>query len=194
MQSGKKKVCMSLILQIAPLKKMRDFCNVLHWDTLTRRERMWEKKPTIKSHWIFLKKKEFIFIFLLKASIWSITKKITSVLCNVNDRGHMFPVARFAYCICCSGTIFLTNLLKIMKCYVVVAGQHTFSTPSPDSVMGWGLKICLDGQKLWNAFNVAVSVLPRLWIVIEKIQPRFILNGVTDERKSPHTWLHSFFA
>ncbi len=142
-QWGKKVFSQPPIVQVLPLKKMREACNFHHRYTSTMRDKI-RKKKSRKSHCrIFT---EFICKLWWKMSIWSITKfhlnTLLYTLCWQWQRSNVF---------CKSSQGFHTLLLVFWPippcrspleqwCFGAVAGQHRLSTPSKDFLWGWDLE------------------------------------------------------
>ncbi len=78
-QWGKKVFSQPPIVQVLPLKKMREACNFHHRYTSTMRDKI-RKKKSRKSHCRIFK--EFICKLWWKISIWSITKFHLNTLLN----------------------------------------------------------------------------------------------------------------
>ncbi len=142
-QWGKKVFSQPPIVQVLPLKKMREACNFHHRYTSTMRDKI-RKKKSRKSHSKIFK--EFICKLWWKISIWSITKfhlnTLLYTLCWQWQRSNVF---------CKSSQGFHTLLLVFWPippcrspleqwCFGAVAGQHGLSTPSKDFLWGWDLE------------------------------------------------------
>ncbi len=141
-QWGKKVFSQPPIVQVLPLKKMREACNCHHRYTSTMRQN--KKQKSRKSHCRIFK--EFICKWWWKISIWSITKfhlnTLLYTLCWQWQRSNVF---------CKSSQGFHTLLLVFWPippcrspleqwCFGAVAGQHGLSTPSKDFLWGWDLE------------------------------------------------------
>ncbi len=137
-QWGKKVFSQPPIVQVLPLKKMREACNFHHRYTSTMRDKI------RKSHCRIFK--EFICKLWWKISIWSITKfhlnTLLYTLCWQWQRSNVF---------CKSSQGFHTLLLVCWPippcrspleqwCFGAVAGQHGLSTPSKYFLWGWDLE------------------------------------------------------
>ncbi len=135
LQWGKKVFSQPPIVQVLPLKKMREACNFHHRYTSTMRDKI-RKKTSRKSHCRIFK--EFICKLWWKISIWSITKfnlnTLLYILCWQWQRSNIF---------CKSSKGFHTLLLVFWPippcrspleqwCFGAAAGQHGLSTPSKD--------------------------------------------------------------
>ncbi len=142
-QWGKKVFSQPPIVQVLPLKKMREACNLHHRYTSTMRDKI-RKKKSRKSHCRIFK--QFICKLWWKISIWSITKfhlnTLLYTLCWQWQRSNVF---------CKSSQGFHTLLLVFWPippcrspleqwCFGAVAGQHGLSTPSKDFLWGWDLE------------------------------------------------------
>ncbi len=142
-QWGKKVFSQPPIVQVLPLKKMREACNFHHRYTSTMRDKIRKKKSRQSHCRIF---KEFICKLWWKISIWSITKlnlnTLLYTLCWRWQRSNVF---------CKSSQGFHTLLLVFWPippcrspleqwCFGAVAGQHGLSTPSKDFLWGWDLE------------------------------------------------------
>ncbi len=142
-QWGKKVFSQPPIVQVLPLKKMREACNFHHRYTSTMRDKI-RKIKSRKSHCRIFK--EFICKLWWKISIWSITKfhlnTLLYTLCWQWQRSNVF---------CKSSQGFHTLLLVFWPippcrspleqwCFGAVAGQHGLSTPSKDFLWGWDLE------------------------------------------------------
>ncbi len=142
-QWGKKVFSQPPIVQVLPLKKIREACNFHHRYTSTMRDKI-RKKISRKSHCRIFK--EFICKLWWKISIWSITKfhlnTLLYTLCWQWQRSNVF---------CKSSQGFHTLLLVFWPippcrspleqwCFGAVAGQHELSTPSKDFLWGWDLE------------------------------------------------------
>ncbi len=142
-QWGKKVFSQPPIVQVLPLKKMREACNFHHMYTSTMRDKIRKKNPENHIVGFF---KEFICKLWWKISIWSITKfhlnTLLYTLCWQWQRSNVF---------CKSSQGFHTLLLVFWPippcrspleqwCFGAVAGQHGLSTPSKDFLWGWDLE------------------------------------------------------
>ncbi len=142
-QWGKKVFSQPPIVQVLPLKKMREACNFHHRYTSTMRDKI-RKKKSRKSHCRIFK--EFICKLGWKISIWSITKfHLDTLLYTLRwqwQRSNVF---------CKSSQGFHTLLLVFWPippcrspleqwCFWAVAGQHGLSTPSKDFLWDWDLE------------------------------------------------------
>ncbi len=142
-QWGKKVFSQPPIVQVLPLKKMREAYNFHHRFTSTMRDKI-RKKKSRKSHCRIFK--EFICKLWWKISIWSITKfhlnTLLYTLCWQWQRSNVF---------CKSSQGFHTLLLVFWPippcrspleqwCFGAVAGQHGLSTPAKDFLWGWDLE------------------------------------------------------
>ncbi len=141
-QWGKKVFSQPPIVQVLPLKKMREACNFHHRYTSTMRDKI--RKKSRKSHCRIFK--EFICKLWWKISIWSITKfnlnTLLYTLCWQWQRSNVF----------CKSSQGLHTLLLVFWpippcrspleqwCFGAVAGQHGLSTPSKDFLWGWDLE------------------------------------------------------
>ncbi len=114
LQWGKKVFSQPPIVQILPLKKIREACNFHHRYTSTMRDKI-RKKNSRKSHCRIFK--EFICKLWWKISIWSITKfhlnTLLYTLC-CHDRGQTFSVSLhkvFTHCCWYFGPFLHADLL-----------------------------------------------------------------------------------
>ncbi len=107
-QWGKKVFSQPPIVQVLPLKKMREACNFHHRYTSTMRDKI-RKKKSRKSHCRIFK--EFICKLWWKISIWSITKfhlnTLLYTLCWQWQRSNVF---------CKSSVSFLQVTVTWMQC------------------------------------------------------------------------------
>ncbi len=133
---GQKVFSQPSIVQVLPLKKMREACNFHHRYTSTMRDKIRKENP--ENH--------IICKLWWKISIWSITKfhlnTLLYTLCWQWQRSNVF---------CKSSQGFHTLLLVFWPippcrypleqwCFGAVAGQHRLSTPSKDFLWGWDLE------------------------------------------------------
>ena len=77
-QWGKKVFTQPPVVQVLPLKKMREACNFPHRYTSTMRDKMRKKKKSRKSHGLIFK--EFGCKLWWKISIWSIKVNLNVLL------------------------------------------------------------------------------------------------------------------
>ncbi len=139
-QWGKKVFSQPPIVQVLPLKKMREACNFHHRYTSSMRDKIRKQNPENHIYCTFICK------LWWKISIWSITKfhlnTLLYTLCWQWQRSNVF---------CKSSQGFHTLLLVFWPippcrspleqwCFGAVAGQHRLSTPSKDFLWGWDLE------------------------------------------------------
>lgn len=189
------------IVQLLPLKKIREACNFLHRCTSSMRDKMRKKNPENHIVWIL---KEFICKLSWKISIWWTTKvhlnTVLHTLCWRWQRSNL--LCKFSHTV--AGILAHTSM-QISSRAVMFWGcfwaTRTFNSLQRFS-MGLRSEDWLGHSRtlkcfLWSHFFITWVVCLRS-LPCWNTQPHFIFTARMEmdwgfHSKSHNTWLHSFF-
>ena len=188
LQWGKKVFSQPPIVQVFPLKKMREACNFHHRYTSTMRDKM-RKKKSRKSHCLIFK--EFICKLWWKISIWSITKvhlnTLLYTLCWQWQRSNVFCKSSQAFHTVAG--ILAHSSMQISSRAVMFWGCH-WATRTFNSLHRFSMALrsgdWLGHSRTLKCFLRSHSFVARAVCLGSlscwKTQPRFIFNALADGR------------